>query len=230
MSAEGHDEAHPSVANYIRKLAPVRPFGLVFGVLRPPPGSPCLGECALLPRLTAAISSALPIGGEIRAPADTILDPHLGLVLHPALAVVLPPHRQRLRPDGSIWGAPDLIVELAWPAVSRRLRCIKLPWYHKYGVRECWFVNPSRNRIEVMPLARLDVSRGTVSPSIIPYLFSGGRPIASPLLPDVELCPAKLFDGITTRGWSTTTRQSLEETFSEDEDEQQPAQREGFRP
>ena len=29
-----------------------------------------------------------------------------------------------------------------------------------------------------------------VSPSIIPYLFSGDRSIASPLLPDVELCPA----------------------------------------
>jgi hypothetical protein len=136
-----------------------------------------------VPRLTAAISSALPIGAEIRAPADTVLDSELGLVLHPSLAVVFPPHRQRLRPDGSIWGAPDLIVELAWPAVSRRLRCIKVPWYHKYGVRECWVVNPSRNRIEVMPLAMLDVSRGNVSPSIIPYLFSGDRPIASPLLP-----------------------------------------------
>jgi Uma2 family endonuclease len=207
-------EGPPLAATYLKKLPPSRPFGLVFGILRPPPPSPCPGESALVPRLVAALSPGLPREAEIRAPADVVLDEEHGLILHPSLAVILPPHRRRLRPDGSVWGAPDLVVELAWPAVSRRLRCIKLAWYHKYGVRECWFVNPFRNRIEVMPLAILAVSRGNLT-SIVPYLFSGTRPLASPLLPDVFLSPAELFQGLTTRGWSTTTRQRLEPTFDE---------------
>jgi hypothetical protein len=214
MTGEHTIGGAPVAASYLKTLTPSRPFGLVFGILRPPPSSPCPGEAALVPRLVAALASGLPREAEIRAPADVVLDEEHGLILHPSLAVMLPPHGRRLRPDGSVWGAPDLIVELAWPAVSRRLRCIKLPWYHKYGVRECWFVNPSRNRIEVMPLAMMAVSRGSIT-SIVPYLFSGNRPLASPLLPDVMVSPAELFQGLTTRGWSTTTRQPLEATFEE---------------
>jgi Uma2 family endonuclease len=217
MTGEHTAGGPPLAAAYLKKLPPSRPFGLVFGILRPPPPSLCPGDTALVPRLVAALASALPRDAEIRAPADVVLDEEHGLVLHPSLAVILPPHGRRLRPDGSVWGAPDLVVELAWPAVSRRLRCIKLTWYHKYGVRECWFVNPSRNRIEVMPLAIMAISRGSIT-SIVPYLFSGTRPVASPLLPDVTVSPVELFHGLTTRGWSTTTRQPLEATFSEDEE------------
>lgn len=215
MTGEHTTDGPLLAANYLKKLPPSRPFGVVFGILRPSPPSPCPGETALVPRLVAALASGLPREAEIRAPADVVLDEQHGLVLHPSLAVVLPPHGRRLRPDGSVWGAPDLIVELAWPAVSRRLRCIKLPWYHKYGVRECWVVNPSRNRIEVMPLAMMAVSRGSIT-SIVPYLFSDTRPVASPLLPDVRVSSAELFHGLTTRGWSTTTRQRLEATFSKE--------------
>jgi hypothetical protein len=217
MTGEHTTGGPPLATSYLKKLPPSRPFGLVFGILRLPPPSPCPGEAALVPRLIATLSSGLPREAEIRAPADVVLDEEHSLILHPSLAVILPPHGRRLRPDGSVWGAPDLVVELAWPAVSRRLRCIKLAWYHKYGVRECWFVNPSRNRIEVMPLAMMAVSRGSIT-SIVPYLFSGTRPLASPLLPDVMVTPAELFRGLTTRGWSTTTRQPLEATFSEEEE------------
>lgn len=216
MTGGDTTDGSPLAATYLKKLPPSRPFGLVFGILRPPPPSPCPGEAALVPRLITALASGLPRDAEIRAPADVVLDEDHGLILHPSLAVILPPHGRRLRPDGSVWGAPDLVVELAWPAVSRRLRCIKLAWYHKYGVRECWFVNPFRNRIEVMPLALMAVSRGSLT-SIVPYLFSGTRPLSSPLLRDVTVSPAELFHGLATRGWSTTTRQPLEATFSEEE-------------
>ena len=47
-----------------------------------------------------------------------------------------------------------------------------------------------------MPLAMMAVSRGNIT-SIVPYLFSGNRPLASPLLPDVMVSPAELFHGLT---------------------------------
>ena len=101
-----------------------------------------------------------------------MLDRANGLVLHPAIAVVLARRAHTLRPDGSVWGAPDVVVELSWPAISRRLRCVKLPWYHKFGVGECWIVNPSRNRIEVITLATMHVTQGQVFPSVVPHIFS----------------------------------------------------------
>ena len=58
---------------------------------------------ALVPRLVTALSSGLPRDAEIRAPADVVLDEEHGLILHPSLAVMLPPHGRKLRPDGSIW-------------------------------------------------------------------------------------------------------------------------------
>jgi hypothetical protein len=218
MAADHITGAQALAANYLKTLPPSRPFGLIFGEIRAPPPTGCPGETALMPRLVAALASHVPQGTEMRAPADLVLDPERGLILHPSLAVLLPPHGRRLRPDGSVWGAPDLVVELAWPAVARRLRTIKLPWYHKYGVRECWFVNPFWNRVEVMSLGTLAVSHRAMTPSIVPYLFSGNRPISSPLLPDVTLSPVELFDGLMARGRSKTTRRPLKRTLSDEEE------------
>jgi hypothetical protein len=205
-------------ANYIKTLPPSRPFGLVFGVFRPPTAVPCPGEAILLPRLIAAIAQGVPEGTELRTPADVVLDHTHGLVLHPTIAVVLSRRAHTLRPDGSIWGAPDVVVELSWPAISRRLRCVKLPWYHKYGVGECWIVNPSRNRIEVIPLATMHVTQGQVFPSVVPHLFSADTPMASPTFPDVRLKASSLFHGVTVRGWSSTARQRFEATFADEQE------------
>lgn len=220
MEAEPSPGARASVASYIKTLPPTRPFGLVFGVPRPASSRRCPGETVLVPRLIAAITRGVPAGTELRAPADVVLDPKHGLVLHPAVAVVLARRAHTLRPDGSIWGAPDVIVELSWPAISRRLRCVKLRWYHQYGVRECWLVNLGRNRIEVIPLARMEATGGEVMASVIPYLFSGKNPIASQMLPDVQLTASSLFHGIDMGGWSRT-RQRFEATFDDEQSEGQ---------
>jgi Uma2 family endonuclease len=206
-----------SAADYIKALPALRPYGLVYGALRPPPSTNCPGESALIPRLVTAIAKGAPVGTEVRVPADVVLD-QKSLVIHPTLAVVLPRRSAVLRPDGSIWGAPDVVVELAWPAVSRRLRSAKLRWYQRFGVEECWVVNPFRNRIEIVLLARMEGAlSGLVPGNVVPLLFSGRNVIASPLLPDVVLGASSLFAGITTRGWSVTTRQRLEQTYEDDE-------------
>jgi hypothetical protein len=205
-------------SNYIKTLPPSRPFGLVFGVLRPSTTVPCPGESILLPRLIAAIAQGVPEGTEMRAPADVVLDRENGLVLHPAIALVLARRAHTLRPDGSVWGPPDVVVELSWPAIARRLRCVKLPWYHKFGVGECWIVSPYRNRIEVISLATMHVSQGQVFPSVIPHIFSANTPMASPTFPDVRLTASSLFHGVAVRGWSATARQRFEPTFADEQE------------
>jgi hypothetical protein len=205
-----------SVADYMKKLPGLRPYGFVYGIMRPSPKTNCPGESALIPRLVTAIATGTPSGTEVRAPADVVLDPE-NLVVHPTLAVVLPKRSRILRPDGTIWGAPDVVVELVWPAVSRRVRCGKLRWYRQFGVEECWIVNPFRNRIEIILLARMEGANGSARATAVPLVFSGRNPIASPLLPEVVLSASSLFAGITTRGWSKTTRQSLEETYEDGE-------------
>jgi Uma2 family endonuclease len=205
-----------AVAEYIKKLPALRPHGLVYGLVQAPPTTNCPGESALIPRLVAAIAMGTPTGTEVRVPADVVLDPE-HLVVHPTLAVVLPRRSRILKPDGTIWGAPDVVVELAWPAVSRRVRCGKLRWYRKFGVEECWVVNPFRNRIEVILLARMEGDDGPVPATTVPFIFSGRTRIASPLLPEVVLRASSLFEGIMTRGWSRTTRQSLEPTYADGE-------------
>lgn len=205
-------------ANYIKTLPPSRPFGLVFGVFRQPTTVPCPGESILLPRLIAAIAQGVPDGTELRAPADVVLDRANGLVLHPAIAVMVARRAHTLRPDGSVWSAPDVVVELSWPAISRRLRCVKLPWYHKFGVGECWIVNPSRNRIEVITLATMHVTQGQVFPSVVPHIFSANTPMASPTFPDVRLTASELFRGVAVRGWATTARQRFEATFADEQE------------
>lgn len=218
MDADRESHAAPLVTNYIKTLPPVRPFGLVFGVHRPPTTVSCPGEAILLPRLIAALAQGCPEGAELRAPADVVLDRSDGLVLHPTIAVVLANQAQKLRPDGSVWGSPDVVVELCWPAISRRLRLAKLPWYHKYGVGECWIVNPCRNRIEVIRLATMHVSQGQVFPSAVPHVFSGSTPMASSMLPDVQLTASKLFQGLAVAGWSTTTRKPFDATFADEQE------------
>jgi Uma2 family endonuclease len=204
VAAERSSGARASVANYMTTFSPARPFGLVFGFPKPSSHKPCPGEGILVPRLIAALTQGVPVGAELRAPADVVLDPEEELVLHPTIAVAFARGTQTLRSDGSIWGAPDLIVELCWPAVARRLRCAKLSWYFRYGVRECWLVNPSRNRIEIISLAAMKATNGTVLPTAVPHLFSGDNPIASTLLPNVQLTASTLFRDITVREWSTT--------------------------
>ena len=207
-----------SAAEYIRKLPASRPFGLIFGVVRPPACMPCPAESVLLPRLIAAIASGAPRGTELRVPADVVLDAENHLVLHPTLAIVLPKRSRILKPDGTIWGAPDVVVELVWPAVSRRIKTTKLPWYGKFGVQECWLVHPARNRIEIVPLVSVNVPRAYFA-AAVPYVFNGRERLDSPLLPDVSLTASSLFAGIATEGWSERTRQRVERTHADTEHE-----------
>jgi Uma2 family endonuclease len=48
---------------------------------------------------------------------------------------------------------PDLVVEILSPATEERDRGIKLQLYCRYGVRECWLVDPRERTVEVRALS-----------------------------------------------------------------------------
>ena len=56
--------------------------------------------------------------------------------------------RSRIKTTG-VYGAPDLIVEVASPSTAGRDRGHKMRAYERFGVREYWLVSPSECTIEV---------------------------------------------------------------------------------
>jgi Uma2 family endonuclease len=63
-----------------------------------------------------------------------------------------------------------------------RDRTIKLAWYRKYGVRECWFVDPHARQVNV---ADCDAA-GENS-------FAGAQPIRSRVLAELVLTADECF-------------------------------------
>jgi Uma2 family endonuclease len=45
------------------------------------------------------------------------------------------------------------VVEVLSPGTARRDRTLKLRWYRRYGVKECWLVDPRAGRIEIVDLS-----------------------------------------------------------------------------
>jgi Uma2 family endonuclease len=54
--------------------------------------------------------------------------------------------------DGYIHSAPELVVEVLWPANTRVERTEKLKDYESLGVPEVWVVSPEAQTVEVMLL------------------------------------------------------------------------------
>ena len=88
--------------------------------------------------------------GELRfAPLDVILSEHD--VLEPDLLIVLKEHQTIVK--DWVRGAPDLVVQILSPATEARDRGPKMKAYARFGVGECWIVDPSTQVIEVYRLA-----------------------------------------------------------------------------
>jgi len=61
--------------------------------------------------------------------------------------------RQDIINEQNILGAPDLVIEILSPTTEERDRGIKLQLYCRYGVRECWLVDPEERMVEVLALS-----------------------------------------------------------------------------
>jgi Uma2 family endonuclease len=168
-----------SIDDYFRMTETNRPRELVFGMLRDPP-APFYGHQQVVGQIFLLLRTHVherKLGDVCLSPMDVVLDADAALVVQPDLMFISTERRDIIRDH--VWGAPDLVVEVASPATQYRDRTLKLVWYRKYGVRECWLVDPGENRIEVV-----DCDSNTSE------AFTGEATIRSHVLPDLAI-PAK---------------------------------------
>ncbi len=177
---------HLSVHEYLAYPETMRPMELVYGVVREPP-APFLRHQVVVFRMASALHDHVQrqgLGDVYMSPVDVVLDRERALVLQPDI-VFIAAERSHIATD-RIWGAPDLVVEVLSPGTERRDRTQKVAWYREYGVRECWLVDVTRRRIEV-----IHTRAQRRSPRAI---CSDQQPLRSIILPDLELVAGTLFD------------------------------------
>jgi hypothetical protein len=165
------------VSDYLDSLrGPSRPGGLIFGIRRPGPATPCPDVVAILQRLRGAVTGCLAGAGArvFCSPVDVVLDEKKALVLHPSAAIVLPNREGIVKGAERLWGPPNVVVELLWSATARHTRCSKVRWYRAFDVEECWLLDPKRRRVEVHDFR--GVGRH------VPFIYRGRRYIGSRLL------------------------------------------------
>jgi Uma2 family endonuclease len=139
-----------STVNYLRGTETTRRRELIWGVVREPP-APKYGHQATI----MAVSSTLyryvlehQLGDVVAAPIDVVLDADRGLVVQPDVVFISAARRAII--GDRIRGAPDLVVEVLSPRTARRDRTVKVGWYRRYGVAECWLIDDSKRRVDVI--------------------------------------------------------------------------------
>jgi len=90
------------------------------------------------------------LGEVFHAPLDvvfsqsTVVQPDILFISH---------QRRGIIGEQNISGAPDLVVEILSPSTEERDRGVKLQLYCRYGVRECWLIDPEERTVEVLALS-----------------------------------------------------------------------------
>ena len=171
------------VDDYLSGPEEMRRRELVWGVVREPP-SPRYGHQSVVTRTTGMLDFHVrqhQLGVVCVSPMDVVLDEKNALIVQPDVLFISNERASIVREQ--IWGAPDLVVEVASPGTERYDRTTKIEWYRTYGVRECWLIDPHEAVVTVVNLgASREASRS----------FSGDDPIGSDVLPAFN-APAREF-------------------------------------
>ena len=170
-----------TVDEYFKFPESNRPMELVYGYVREP-AMPSFGHQAILLRLATLLHSHVRDRklGQVCS-ADVVLDKDLDLVVQPDLFFI---SNERMgMVDERVWGAPDLVVEIASPSTEHRDRTVKLAWYRKYGVRECWLVYPRDRRIAIVNCENDGRE-----------MFAGNERLKSHVLPELEVKAEECFE------------------------------------
>lgn len=153
-----------------------RPFELAFGVLREPP-APTWEHQRVVGRAFTRLDRHVTrygLGRVVQSPVDVVLDRDQALVVQPDVVFVATDRLSICK--ACIWGAPDLAVEVLSTGTARHDRTVKLSWFQRYGVRECWLVDPIGCEVEVVTLAeatrssRVSAEDQLVRSSVLPRL------------------------------------------------------------
>lgn len=91
------------------------------------------------------------LGQVYDAPMDVVLS--VEDVVQPDIMFIAK-KRANIITEKNINGVPDLVIEILSPATSGRDRTIKHTLYARYGVKECWIVDPIEKNIEVHVLEK----------------------------------------------------------------------------
>jgi Uma2 family endonuclease len=172
------------VHTYLRTAESNRPSELVWGVVREP-AAPFYNHQAIVVRLTVLLSAharRFELGSICISPIDVVLDPGRGLVVQPDVSFVVAERHHIIK--NQIWGPPDLTIEVLSRSTASRDQSKKLMWYRRYGVRECWMVDPSNERVIVH-----DLNAGTLARP-----FAGRAMVRSAVLPRLRLRASHVFD------------------------------------
>ena len=130
-----------------------RPAELVYGVVKEPP-APLYGHQKAVGQLFYLLKMHVEqhhLGEVCVSPIDVVLDEAAALVVQPDVIFVSNERSSIIR--NYIVGAPDVVVEVVSPGTEQRDRTVKLAWYRRYGVRECWIVTPHTRTIDVVNCA-----------------------------------------------------------------------------
>jgi Uma2 family endonuclease len=157
---------------------------VVWGVLREPPAPFCSHQ-----RVVTDIAFLLErhvrdraLGQVFVSPVDVVLDERKALILQPDVLLISNDRLGILR--NQVWGAPDLVVEVLSPGTATYDRRRKLGWFKRYGVRECWIVDPRTNRLTVHRWAERPATRST---------YGLSNTVRSGVLPEMSLRVADVF-------------------------------------
>lgn len=173
-----------TVATHLAGEETNRPQELAYGILREPP-APSFPHQMIVARVHAHLDRHVRrrnAGVVVLSPVDVILDREQHLVVQPDVVFVRA-ERLGICTD-RIWGAPDLVVEVLSMGNARRDRTVKVGWYAKYGIPECWLVDTIARSIEVIDLT---------APERTSRTFEGRALVRSNVLPRLRLKPADLY-------------------------------------
>jgi Uma2 family endonuclease len=148
---------------------------LVWGVVHEPP-APRFGHQAVVTRALVILDlhvRSRQLGVVCVAPVDVVLDEPKALIVQPDVVFVSTERAAIVRDQ--VWGAPDLVVEVASRATAIRDRTTKIEWYRTYGVRECWLLDLSHRLVTVVDLQAQGDHRRS---------FTADEQVRSTVLPD----------------------------------------------
>ena len=173
-----------TTGNYLSGPEDLRRRELVWGIVREPP-APRFGHQSIVTRITVLLDQHVRAGGlgvVVVSPIDVVLDEANALVVQPDVIFVAHDRVHIIRDQ--VWGAPDLVVEVESRGTAVVDRTTKLEWYRAYGVRECWLVEPRRQRVTVVNLGHAARTNHSVTDEEI---------VKSTVLPDLILEAREIF-------------------------------------
>ena len=173
-----------TLREYLDGEESTRPIELAYGFVREPP-APSWGHQIVVGRIHVKLADHVhryQLGRVVESPIDVVLNGQPPLVVQPDVVFVSNDRLNICRER--VWGPPDLVVEVLSSATRRYDSTVKVEWYRKYGVRECWLVDPVSLEISVLGIEGRDE----------PCVFRARELVRSRVLPRLRLRPSAVFE------------------------------------